>query len=64
MGKFSREWATRRKNRSKPNKPSARRRRGDIMGNKTLEICPECGRKLVHAGGCVECSSCGFGACG
>ena len=26
-------------------------------------ICPECGGKLVHIEGCVECSTCGWSLC-
>lgn len=25
--------------------------------------CPECGAKINHAGGCIECPSCGWSAC-
>jgi len=30
---------------------------------KNLENCPDCGDKLHHVSGCVECT-CGFGGCG
>ena len=26
--------------------------------------CPECGTKLIHAGGCVSCTQCGWSKCG
>ena len=26
-------------------------------------ICPECGARLVAAGGCLECPACGWAAC-
>ena len=26
-------------------------------------VCPECGGKLVHAGGCVKCTECGYDKC-
>lgn len=28
------------------------------------DICPECGTELIHSGGCVQCSSCGYSKCG
>ena len=28
-----------------------------------LEKCPECGAKLIHAGGCVQCSECAWSKC-
>lgn len=31
---------------------------------KTLQDCPECGAPLAHAGGCVNCYSCGWAVCG
>lgn len=34
-----------------------------MAGSKNLKECPDCGKKLVHAGGCVECQSCGWGGC-
>ena len=27
-------------------------------------ICPECGSKVEHEGGCVICRSCGYSKCG
>ncbi len=27
------------------------------------DICPDCGNKLVHRNGCVECPVCGFSFC-
>ncbi|MCK9217416.1 MAG: ribonucleotide-diphosphate reductase subunit alpha, partial [Firmicutes bacterium] len=29
-----------------------------------LKVCPECGSKLQHEGGCVICMNCGFSKCG
>ncbi len=26
--------------------------------------CPECGQRLLHRGGCVECGACGYSTCG
>ena len=26
--------------------------------------CPECGERLAHWNGCVECWSCGYSSCG
>jgi len=26
--------------------------------------CPECGKELIHVGGCVNCPSCGYAGCG
>ena len=26
--------------------------------------CPECGERLVHRGGCVDCGACGYSTCG
>ena len=26
-------------------------------------VCPECGARLMAAGGCLECPSCGWAAC-
>lgn len=28
-----------------------------------IEKCPECGAKLIHAGGCVQCSECAWSKC-
>ena len=27
------------------------------------DVCPECGQKLKHEGGCKHCDSCGYSAC-
>ncbi|MGI6777906.1 MAG: vitamin B12-dependent ribonucleotide reductase [Acetivibrionales bacterium] len=29
-----------------------------------IKVCPECGRKVEHEGGCVVCRNCGFSKCG
>lgn len=28
-----------------------------------FNICPECGNKLIHEGGCEICLACGWSAC-
>lgn len=34
----------------------------ETIEDKSSDICPECGEKLVHSGGCVQCS-CGYSKC-
>ncbi|WP_171804982.1 hypothetical protein [Mahella australiensis] len=44
-------------------------KKGTIDGQKLVRllvyngICPECGDRLAHEGGCVTCYSCGWSAC-
>ena len=38
----------------------------DIKNNDnsvSFEYCPECGAKLIHSGGCVQCSECAWSKC-
>jgi len=32
--------------------------------NADTAVCPECGRKVEHEGGCVVCRNCGYSKCG
>lgn len=32
--------------------------------SKQMRVCPECGEKVEHEGGCVVCRNCGFSKCG
>jgi len=34
------------------------------MDERNTAVCPECGRKVEHEGGCVVCRSCGYSKCG
>lgn len=36
---------------------------GKYVTNTTDEVCPQCGEKLVHEGGCKHCSSCDYSLC-
>nr|WP_243467806.1 TSCPD domain-containing protein [Acetivibrio straminisolvens] len=36
---------------------------GDTENGNTA-VCPECGKKVEHEGGCVVCRSCGYSKCG
>ena len=35
----------------------------DTANTNDKDICPECGGKLTHTGGCDVCSSCGWSKC-
>lgn len=35
----------------------------DVEQSCYIEKCPECGAKLIHAGGCVQCSECSWSKC-
>ncbi len=37
---------------------------GSSRDKKNKTICPECGSKMEHEGGCVVCRSCGYSKCG
>ena len=37
--------------------------RDDILKLLEVGVCPECGGKLIHTEGCVECSVCGWSLC-
>jgi len=37
----------------------------DVPANAAeVHVCPECGGKVEHEGGCVICRACGFSKCG
>lgn len=35
----------------------------DMDKKESKELCPECGSEMIHTGGCLECTMCGFSPC-